>query len=475
MTTAEDVRWRPGSPTPEGDSHTRHPAGPVWERGSVVSAGSGLGAADVVRMLDGPAGAYVHVPFCSYICPFCPYNKVVPRGDQPQRYFAALLGEIEAYLEAGAGGEAGFTSLYVGGGTPTLFLEDLSAVLRALPVSGERAIEVLPTHGTPGRLQYMRDIGFTAVSIGAQSFSDEVLHRLRRPHGAAVARAAVRAALARFDLVDVDLIVDVEFDDRLAGVFLRDLEECFTLGAHQVSTYPLMRFGYTPFGRAPHHRQREHEALAEATRIAAAHGYERRSVWTFNRRGSPTYTSITRHRFLGMGAGSSSFLGQDFLVNHFGVQAYVDAVSAGPTPVARWMHLGPWGGMAYDAFWQAYTGCVRPASLAAGHRGRSLAVTAATRPLATAGLLRRSAGGYDLTPRGFDLYHDLERWVTYQMIEPLWAEMLTEHAQQGEAGAHWASPEAGRRSWTWELATRLFERPVDARRGYAALGGATRR
>lgn len=414
-------------------------------------------------MLDGDVGAYVHVPFCSRICPFCPYNKVVPRPGQPPAYFAALRAEVAAYVDAGAAGSGGFTSLYVGGGTPTLFPDELAALLRWIPVAGERAIEVLPTHATPQRLDALRAMGFTAVSIGAQSFDDEVLHRLGRPHDAHAARAAVVAAVGRFDLVDVDLIVDVEFDDRVAGSFLRDLTACLDLGADQVSTYPLMRFGYTPFGQARHNRAREHEVLADATRIAAAHGYERRSVWTFNRRGSPSYTSITRRRFLGMGAGASSFLGRDFLVNHFGVQAYADAVAEGHLPVARWLHLGSLAGTAYDAFWQAYAGRITPATVAGDSRRWTRGLDVALSPLQAAGLVRRvgtgRTAGFELTARGFDRYHDLERAVTYRLIEPLWGQMLEEHAREG-AAATWVAPERRRSSAAWGAASRVFERPV---------------
>ncbi len=148
-------------------------------------SGSGTRSAEwVVGLSDGPLGAYVHVPFCARVCPFCPYNKVVARAGQPERYFAALVREARGYVEAGAAGSPGFTSLYVGGGTPTLFPDLLRRVVEALPVQGERAIEVLPTHGTPERLDQLRGLGFTAVSIGVQSFSDDVLRHLRRPHDA---------------------------------------------------------------------------------------------------------------------------------------------------------------------------------------------------------------------------------------------------------------------------------------------------
>lgn len=418
--------------------------------------GEHLSASSVLASFDGPVGAYVHVPFCQRICPFCPYNKVVAEEGLARRYFGALRQEVEWYVDELT---TPFTSLYVGGGTPTLYPAELADLLRRIPVEGERAVEVLPTHGTPERLDDLAAMGFTAVSIGAQSFHDQVLHRLRRPHDAAAARSAVENALGRFACVDVDLIVDVawEEDDALAGAFLDDVRTCFALGVDQVSTYPLMRFGYTPFGTARHDRTREHAVLREASELAQAAGYERRSVWTFNKRGSAPYTSITRRRFLGMGAGSSSYAGRDFYVNHFGVRVYAEAVEQGRLPIARWLHLGRWGGAAYDAFWQAYAGGVDLDALRRSY-GRGVARTARTglAPLRVGGLVDDVPGGFRLTGKGFDRYHDLERWVTYQLIEPLWAEMLTEHTDQDRAA--WARTGSARSGRMWSVARRSFER-----------------
>jgi coproporphyrinogen III oxidase-like Fe-S oxidoreductase len=433
---------------------------------AATTAGARLGPAEVVGSFDGPVGAYVHVPFCEWICPFCPYNKVRADRDLARRYFSALRREVDWYVaEHEAARGKPFTSLYVGGGTPTLYLDALADVVARIPVSEERAVEVLPTHGTPERLDRLADMGVTAVSIGAQSFHDGVLRRLRRPHDAAASRAAVENALGRFGCVDVDLIVDVEWDDQDAfpGVFLDDVRTCFGLGVDQVSTYPLMRFGYTPFGAARHDRRREHAVLAEATALAHTMDYERRSIWTFNRHGSPGYTSITRRRFLGMGAGSSSFAGRDFYVNHFGVATYADAVEHDHLPVARWLRLGAWGGAVYDAFWQAYTGAVDLDALERSY-GRAVAATARAglATLALAGLLRRAPCGYRVTRRGFDAYHDLERLLTYQLIEPLWAEMLTEHAAR-DGCEDWAIPGRARAGRVWSLTRRLLERqPVPA-------------
>jgi oxygen-independent coproporphyrinogen-3 oxidase len=191
-----------------------------------------------------------------------------------------------------------------------------------------------------------------------------------------------------------------------------------------------MRFGYTPLGKGSHHRRREHALLAEAAGLARSHGYRRRSVWTFNRAGAPSYTSITRPYFLGMGAGAATFAGRLFTVNHFGLAPYLDAVGAGRLPVARTARLSPTAAAAYRTFWQAYTGSI---PLGSGDPLLAHPLAAAARLTSRAlRWTRREDGRLELTPAGYDRYHDLERWVTYRFIEPLWAEMMEEHRQAPE-------------------------------------------
>lgn len=373
-----------------------------------------LSATDVLAEFVGPPGMYVHVPFCSQICPFCPYNKVLFAPDRVHGYLPALRNEAEAYV-ANAGR---FTSLYVGGGTPTLCLDGLDW-LADVPVMAERAIEVLPTHMNPRIADRLAELGFDSVSIGAQSFHDPVLRRLQRPTTADQNREAVALARDRFECVDVDLIFDVAYD--APGTLLADLVEAFNYGVDQVSTYPLMRFGYTPFGKAQHDRRAEHRVLRQAAGLAAQHGYRRESVWTFvSDRGRP-YTSITRPYYLGVGAGAATFTGRSFDVNHFGLQQYVDAVAAGRLPIARRARLASPLAAGYRSFWQAYTGRMSDASdPLLQHRVARTAAAAA-----------RGAGWVDadgrLTPSGYDRYHDVERWVTYHLIEPLWEELMAEH------------------------------------------------
>jgi menaquinone C8-methyltransferase len=378
-------------------------------------------ARQVAAWYASPPGLYLHIPFCRTICPFCPYNKLKYESGRAASYFDDLDRETSMYL---GDLEGPFPSLYVGGGTPTLCLAQLAPLMERLPIAGERAIEVMPGHMTIEGAQRIADLGFDYVSLGVQSFHREVLRRLGRPGTPDQNRSAVEIAVGRFRCVDVDLIFDTAYDD--PGILLDDLTTCFDLGADQVSTYPLMRFGYTPFGKGRHDRRREHTLLHEATSLAGERGYERRSVWTFNRVGAPTYTSITRPYFLGMGAGAASFSGARFAVNHFGLEQYHGALAVGRLPIARLAHLPGVAAAAYRSFWQAYTGVVPM------HGGDPLLdhpVSVVLRELSRLlGWSRRFDANLILSETGYDHYHDLERWVTYHLIEPLWSEMMTEHA-----------------------------------------------
>ncbi|MDH4118706.1 MAG: radical SAM protein [Acidimicrobiia bacterium] len=382
--------------------------------------------ADVAGWFTSPPGLYLHIPFCRTICPFCPYNKVRYEPDLAARYVTGLHTEIAHHVSTMRGP---FPSLYVGGGTPTMCLDELGGLIADLEIDGERAIEVLPAHMNADGASRLAQLGFNYVSIGVQSFHREVLHHLGRPGSPAQNRAAVEMALGRFDCVDVDLIFDVAYQS--PQILLDDLALCFEYGVDQVSTYPLMRFGYTPFGKARHDRRREHELLAEAQSLATERGYERRSVWTFNRLGSGSYTSITRPYYLGMGAGAATFAGRVFSVNHFGLTQYCEAATRGDLPVARVAHLPRAAAAAYRAFWQAYTGAL---PVAPDDRLLNHPLSVALVGLARAtGLAHKDGESIVLSRSGYDRYHDLERWVTYHLIEPLWTEMMLEHDTENAA------------------------------------------
>jgi len=392
-------------------------------------------AAEVARSFLDTPGLYLHVPLCPSLCPFCPYCRVRQTPALEERFFAALRQEIALYRAALPGP---FPSLYVGGGTPSMCLDGLAPIVGELDVAGERAIEVHPMHATTANAVRLRSMGFGHASLGVQSFDERVLRRLQRPTTALANRQALAAFAGRFECLDVDLIFDTAYLG--ADVLLADVETAIEGGADQVSTYPLMRFGYTPFGSGRHDRVREHALLREVAALAASHGWTRRSVWTFGRPDGPRYSSITREFYLGLGAGASSFTGRQLFVNHFSVERYASKLERGELPVARTLQLRRAGAAAYWLFWRAYAGRIDPGRFEQLF-GNSLAGRGALRLAAAMGWMQREPAtlaarrtAFRLTPQGQDHYHDVEQWVTYQFIQPLWGEMMLELDSPGSDG-----------------------------------------
>ena len=159
---------------------------------------------------SGGAGLYLHVPFCSAICPYCDFAVVPDDESRSQRYVQALVAELALFGEE----ELVFDTIYLGGGTPSaLSVKQLGAILSAagegLSIEEDAwlAMEVNPEDVEPSSLQEWRGLGVNMLSLGVQSFQEEELRFLGRRHSPAEAERALRDALAAgFDVVSADLI-----------------------------------------------------------------------------------------------------------------------------------------------------------------------------------------------------------------------------------------------------------------------------
>jgi putative oxygen-independent coproporphyrinogen III oxidase len=136
-----------------------------------------------------PLSLYVHVPWCVRKCPYCDFNShQAPVGEIPEdRYVAALVGDLDHDLEWV--GERELQSIFIGGGTPSLFppaifAQLLQAVAARLPCARDLEVTLEANPGTieHGRFAGYRDAGITRVSLGVQSFDAVHLKRLGRIH-----------------------------------------------------------------------------------------------------------------------------------------------------------------------------------------------------------------------------------------------------------------------------------------------------
>jgi oxygen-independent coproporphyrinogen-3 oxidase len=329
-------------------------------------------------------GVYVHVPFCLTRCHYCDFVTYTGMEGLRRPYAAALLREAELAVaglgSAGAGGVGErrdlpvVTSIFVGGGTPTLLppgdLARLLARLRGLlPVApgAEVTVEANPETVDPALAEGLVAAGVTRVSLGAQSFDDEVLAALGRPHDAAQVGRAVaalrEAAGARPGGLDLnlDLIFGCPGEDE--GSWARSLEAAVALGPEHLSAYALTIEPATKFGRlvaAGRMRGPGEDLLADRYEVACAvlagagYGHYEVSNWALgpsDADGVPAHASRhnrtywRRGAYLGLGAGAHEFApdGEDGPGDrragdggHRGGEAGGDRGRGGPGGVRRW-------------------------------------------------------------------------------------------------------------------------------------------
>jgi len=198
-----------------------------------------------------PLGLYVHVPFCSAICNYCNFNRVLFDADLKARYVAALLGEI-----ATAGDGAAADTIFFGGGTPSLLEpSEIAGIVAALrdafrvAADAEVTLEANPETVTAERLEGFRRAGVTRLSFGVQSFRDDELQRLSRLHSAS--RAAEAFALARaagFDNISLDLMMWLP--QQSIAHWLESVDALIALGPDHASLYLLELYPNAPLREA---------------------------------------------------------------------------------------------------------------------------------------------------------------------------------------------------------------------------------
>ncbi|HWK44986.1 MAG TPA: radical SAM family heme chaperone HemW [Stellaceae bacterium] len=187
---------------------------------------------------------YVHWPFCLSKCPYCDFNSHVRETVDQARWRAALLAEIDYWASLVGRTNRAVTSVFFGGGTPSLMPpETVAAVLDRIaghwPMAAgvEITLEGNPTSIEAGRYQAYRLAGVNRVSLGVQALNDRDLKFLGRGHSAGEAIAAIALAARLFDRYSFDLIY-ARPDQTEAG-WAAELEQAISLAGSHLSVYQL--------------------------------------------------------------------------------------------------------------------------------------------------------------------------------------------------------------------------------------------
>ena len=265
-----------------------------------------------------PLSLYVHLPWCIKKCPYCDFNSHEVAAEMPeQRYIDALVADLEASLPLIWGRTV--HSIFIGGGTPSLFspraidrlLADIRARVRLTP-DCEITLEANPGTFEKDRFRAFRSAGVTRLSVGVQSFDDRHLKALGRVHDRAQAIAAVEEAALAFDTFNLDIMY------ALPGQTLQNLEQdiqtALALGPPHISIYHLTIEANTYFAKFPPVIPEEDLAYAmldKITEITEAAGLQRYEVSAYAKAGHRCFHNLNYWQFgdyLGIGAGAHSKL-----------------------------------------------------------------------------------------------------------------------------------------------------------------------
>jgi putative oxygen-independent coproporphyrinogen III oxidase len=202
-----------------------------------------------------PLGVYIHWPYCARICPYCDFNVLRDRGrgEEQRALKAAILADLRRHRELT--GPRELTSIFLGGGTPSLMDPDwageMIALCRALwtPAGDlEITLEANPTDAEAGRFSGFAAAGVQRLSLGVQALDDASLTLLGRNHGADEARRAAALGAKTFPRLSLDLIY--ARPGQTPDAWRAELGETIALGAEHLSPYQLTIEAGTAFDRA---------------------------------------------------------------------------------------------------------------------------------------------------------------------------------------------------------------------------------
>ena len=301
---------------------------------------------------------YVHVPFCARKCPYCHFYNLGYDDGREAVFLDGLAREIAIWRARGAFEDARLSTLYWGGGTPSLLssagFERLAALCLGIAAAGERlewTIEMNPGDADAERLAAYRERGVDRLSIGVQSFEPSRLAFLGRNHdGEAARRAVLLASEAGFENLSIDLMFNLAVSGRRRA-WARDLSVAFELPIAHLSLYGLTLEPGTAFdarARSGAHLTIDDFAYAAeyraACRAARRAGFEHYEVSSFARPGRRSRHNAaywSGASYLGLGPAAHSFDGVRRWANVASLGTWADALATGGDPRAFVESVGP--------------------------------------------------------------------------------------------------------------------------------------
>jgi len=270
-----------------------------------------------------PLSLYIHIPWCIKKCPYCDFNSHAAKADMPETaYVAALLDDLALDRER-YNITRPISSIFIGGGTPSLFSpEAINRLLRGIEqqLRLEEGLEIT-LEANPGTFEShkfaeFRALGINRLSIGIQSFNDPLLKKLGRVHSAQEAiHAAEIARQSGFDNFNLDLMFGLPGASPESTK--TDVETAISLKPTHISFYQLTLEPNTWFHKFPPKLPDDETIFStqkQCQSLLAEHGYRQYEVSAYSKQGRQCRHNVNYWQFgdyLGIGAGAHGKITQE--------------------------------------------------------------------------------------------------------------------------------------------------------------------
>ncbi len=267
-------------------------------------------------------GLYIHIPFCINKCNYCDFYSIGGLDETVRdKYISALSKHMSEYKVQAKGYVV--TSVYIGGGTPSLLTpQQLKTLMKAvrknfrLSARCEISIEVNPATADEKKLKAMRRLGINRMSIGAQSFNEDELSVCGRLHNAAdIYSTILSARKAKFDNVSLDLMYGLPGQSKES--LFENLDNAFKMGVDHISLYGLKIEDGTPFWYNRHtlelpDEDAEREMYFEAVERLRHNGYRQYEISNFAKKQKACKHNLRYwncDEYIGFGPAAHSYFG----------------------------------------------------------------------------------------------------------------------------------------------------------------------
>lgn len=351
---------------------------------------------------------YIHIPFCEELCPYCSFHRVRFEETLTRRYFRALTKEIKLYREK----NYSFTGIYTGGGTPTVLIDELANVLQCarenFPIR-QISVETNPNHLTRENITILQQAGVNRLSVGVQTFNDELLKKIGRleKYGSGDAIAEKLAGIqGSFDTLNADMIFN--FPTQTTEMLNADLDILLKLKMQQVTFYPLMVSSITQglmdrtIGTVDFNREKK---LYQKIARRLYNDYEYSSAWCFSRKNSKgamidEYV-VDYDEYAGLGSGAIGYLAGTCYANTFDINQYITSLEQNIVPLMASRSFNLHDQMSYDFLMRLFSTKINVNELEKKYDGKFLrSLWKELIAFTLAGSFRYLSPELHLTPRG---------------------------------------------------------------------------